>query len=464
MFIKYNNLILIIFILLLNGRLSGQFSITNSFKTSENTGLRIGDNAYLTASTGADPNGSGWLRLTEAKANQKGYMYVLQGFPTTLGVVADFEYKAWRDTSDGNYNGADGFCVFLFDASVTDIDFKLGGFGGSLGYATFSNPVGTKGLSGGYLGIGLDAYGNYAAATENRNGGSSNPIPNAFVVRGPTSSLYSNSNVYLVRKELGDRSGTEEAIRKRNEIDYNTITASRPSDSVFYRRVQISISKLASDYLINIKWRKENQSDFTDVLTYTLNSSLYPMPNNLKLGFSASTGGGFNYQEIRNIILTTPGNIRVDSTSDSSFVCNEKKNSVSFKIEVTNDTNAALSNINFNGRIIDENNTLLDLSKFKITSLSVNSGFTNSNLPTSNFLTNEINGVVGLPAKSSGIITLNGEYYRKKIKSNNHFKLVSNVASSQIGDTDLTNNTFSTKIDVKRCSVITNPSLPSGYF
>lgn len=444
---------------------SGQFTITNPLTTRDMTGIRVGDNAYLTATTGVDPNGAGWLRLTEAQPNQKGYMYVLQSFPTTLGVIADFEYKDWRNVYD-SYFGADGFSVYLFDATVTDANFKLGGYGGSLGYATYSNPPGTTGLSGGYLGVGLDAYGNYANNGENRNGAApantlnSGMLPNAFVLRGPTSSTYTNSNIYLASTPLGDRSGTVDDIRQRNEIDYNIITAARPANNIFYRRVQVIITKPGNDYVVTVKWRKENQNDFTQVLSYTLSSSAYPIPANLKLGFSASTGGGFNFQEIRNIILTTPGNLRVDSRSDSYFTCNDNTSTITFKVEVSNDTNAALNNISYNGKIVDDNNNVLDMSKFSITSLST-VGFTNSNLPTSGFTSNTITGMVGLNAKTSGIITVTGKYYKKGIGNNRNFKLVSDVSSSQITDTDLTNNTAATAIEVRKCSVISNPMLPA---
>lgn len=446
--------------------LSAQFTITNPLTTRDQTGLKIGDNAYLTAARGIDPNGAGWMRLTEASGNQKGYMYVMQGFPTTLGVIADFEYKAWRNIND-SYNGADGFSVYLFDANVPEANFKLGGYGGSLGYATYSNPTGTTGLSGGYIGIGLDAYGNYANSTESRNGSApaatltSGMLPNAFVLRGPTSSTFNQSNIYLTSTPLGTRTGTVDDIRKRNEIDYNTITATRPADNIFYRRVQVFVTKPGTDYVITVKWRKENQSDFTQVINYTLSSANYPIPANLKLGFAASTGGGFNFQEIRNIILTTPGNLRVDSRSESYYTCNERASSISFKIEVSNDTDAALNNISYSGKIVDENNNIVDMSKFKITSLSYNSGFTNSNLQTANFTSNQVNGVVGLAAKSSGIITITGEYFKKGLGTNHSFRMVSDVSTNQVTDTDLTNNTATTAIEVRKCSVISNPMMPA---
>ncbi|KAA0128544.1 hypothetical protein FY557_08160 [Chryseobacterium sp. SN22] len=444
---------------------SGQFTITNPLTTRDMTGIKVGDNAYLTAANGVDPNGAGWLRLTEAKTNQKGFMYVLQGFPTTLGVIADFEYKDWRNVDD-SYFGADGFSVYLFDATVTDANFKLGGYGGSLGYATYSNPAGTTGLSGGYVGVGLDAYGNYANDGENRHGSApagtltSGMLPNAFVLRGPTSSTYTSSNVYLASAPLGDRSGTVADIRQRNEIDYNTITATRPADNIFYRRVQVIITKPGNDYVVTIKWRKENQTTFTQVLSYTLSSATYPIPANLKLGFAASTGGGFNFQEIRNIILTTPGNLRVDSRSDSYFTCNDNTSNLTFKVEVSNDTDAALNSIDFNGKITDDNNNVLDPAKFSITSLST-TGFTNSNIPISGFTSNNISGTVGLTAKSSGIITITGKYHKRGIGTNRNFRMVSTVSSNQITDTDTTNNTAVTAIEVRRCSVVSNPMMPA---
>ena len=103
------------------GILSAQFTVTNSFRNNDASGLKLGDMATLTAATGVDPNGEGWLRLTNAVTFQKGYMYILQSFPTNLGILADFEYKAWRSSNDG-YNGADGFSVFLFNGSLNSED------------------------------------------------------------------------------------------------------------------------------------------------------------------------------------------------------------------------------------------------------------------------------------------------------------------------------------------------------
>jgi hypothetical protein len=443
---------------------NAQFTITNPLKSRDASGLRIGDNAKLTAAAGIDPNGEGWLRLTEAIGNQKGFMYVTQQFPTGLGVIADFEYLAWRNVDDVTYSGADGFSVFLFDGAINDQNFKLGGYGGSLGYATYSSPANTTGLSGGYIGIGFDEYGNYSRAAEQRNGGTASNVPmnpNSIVLRGPTSNIFTNSNVYLTRLDLGVRTGTESDIRKRDEIDYNTTTTSRPLPGTFYRRVQISLTKPGNDYVINIKWRKQNQTTFTDLMTYNMSSTTYPIPPNLKLGFAASTGGGFNFHEIRNILLTTPGNLRIDSRSDLAFSCNSKKNTITFKVEVTNDTAANLSNIAVNSQVEDALNNLVPTSLFKITGIST-TGFTTSTIPSTSPTSNNVSGTVGIAAKSSGIVTITGEY-TKGFKANSFFKLVSNVNPGQIQDDDTTNNIATTTIDVRKCNAPTNPAMPSRY-
>lgn len=450
-----------VIILSLNNLVLAQFTITKTLKTNDLTGLKIGDAATLTAATGVDPNGSGWLRLTTAATNQKGYLYVGQSFPTAFGVIADFEYTTWRNVADNTYFGADGFSVFLFDGAVTDANFKLGGYGGSLGYATYSNPPNTPGLTGGYIGIGMDEYGNYARAAESRNGGTPGFVANAIVLRGPTSPTFALSNPYLIHTPLGDQSGTINQVRGRDEIDYNTVVAARPAETVFYRRVQIYITSVGPDYLINVRWRKQGETNFTNVLSYTISGTTYPLPPTLRIGFAGSTGGGFNFHEIRNLLITTPGNIRVDSRTTAASLCNDAANNpITFKVEVSNDNAAPLNNIDFTNEIQDAMGNLLDLTKFKITGLST-TGFTSSTLPTTTFPTNSIAGKVGLAANTSGIITITGNYFKRSIPTNQNFKNVSTVNSTEITDTDPTNNTATSEIFVRKCSILTNPSMPS---
>jgi len=95
------------------------------------------------------------------------------------------EYDHLRDVQlcELQRDRADGLTFFLANASVLTSGFTPGAYGGSLGYA---QKTGINGLSGGYLGIGVDEFGNYSNPTEGRVGGTGF-VPNAIAVRGPGS-------------------------------------------------------------------------------------------------------------------------------------------------------------------------------------------------------------------------------------------------------------------------------------
>ncbi|MBK5719590.1 hypothetical protein JGH11_01765 [Dysgonomonas sp. Marseille-P4677] len=100
------------------------------------------------------------LRLTEAKTQQFGAVFVNnRQFSSVNGIQIEFEYSMY-----GGNGGADGFTFFLFDASVANP--TIGAVGAGLGYsynrATDDHPgYRNKGLSGAYLGISFDNYGNF---------------------------------------------------------------------------------------------------------------------------------------------------------------------------------------------------------------------------------------------------------------------------------------------------------------
>jgi hypothetical protein len=101
----------------------------------------------------------GVLRLTEPKEFQTGFVYIDIPFSSVYGIKASFEFFVY-----GGGIGADGLSVFLFDADVPN--FSIGGFGGSLGYAQRGNETG---VSAAYLGLGIDAWGNFGNSGEGKN-------------------------------------------------------------------------------------------------------------------------------------------------------------------------------------------------------------------------------------------------------------------------------------------------------
>ncbi len=99
------------------------------------------------------------LRLTDTGGNEATFAQLTSTFPGSGNkVVMEIDYFAYGGT------GADGIAVTFSDSTVSS---TTGGFGGSLGYA----PNGANdGFGGGWLGIGLDEYGNFPNPTEGRSG------------------------------------------------------------------------------------------------------------------------------------------------------------------------------------------------------------------------------------------------------------------------------------------------------
>ncbi|MBC7182696.1 MAG: MshQ-like protein, partial [Marinobacter sp.] len=121
--------------------------------------------------TPTEVNGRLWM--TEARANQSTAATLQREIPGAENlVILQFDYYAYGG------NGADGIAVVLSDALITP---RPGSFGGSLGYAQRNN--GDAGFAGGWLGIGIDEYGNFSSATEGRQGGPGR-TPDSVSVRG----------------------------------------------------------------------------------------------------------------------------------------------------------------------------------------------------------------------------------------------------------------------------------------
>ncbi|RBQ01911.1 hypothetical protein, partial [Pedobacter miscanthi] len=414
----------------------GQFTINENFRNSTANGVILGDKATLTSGL-FDPAGNGWLRLTGASNNQKGYAYVNKSFPSTLGVLIDFEYKTWRNVADAN-GGADGIGVFLFDATST---FSLGGYGGSLGYAPNSSAGTPTGLAGGYVGIALDEYGNFSNSTEGRVGGPGE-TPNSIVLRGPTTTDPATTNPYLSGFQLN-------SSRSADEIDYNTVTSTRPTDASFYRRVQIQITPEGGQYRIIVRWAKTKGGTFTQLLNYLTTQA---PPAQLKLGFAASTGGSLNFHEIRNLLVTTPGNLRAVKSVDTDYIITGSDTPVNYTLSIINDTNAPLSDIILNDILKDGSGNIIPTSSFGITSIAY-SGFgaatANTSMPTTSASSNSFDAKFNMTANSTGTITVIGTWKAgAPIPAGGTLLNTVNVTPTDITDQDLENNTSTVSVPV----------------
>ncbi|MFG0590464.1 hypothetical protein ACF8C4_04845 [Myroides odoratimimus] len=319
-------LMLLVLFLGMGGSSYAQFLIQENFRgkaTDEKNNIVTGGSptkAYLTAGgTNGDSEGEGWIRLNNDGTNQKGFFFVDQSFPSDKGVFVDFEYKTWRTKEFGNssYTDGDGIGVFLFNGNVIKKDFALGGYGGSLGYAPMNS---TPGLNGGYIGLGIDEFGNYSSNADGKDGqdGSGRAFKHRLALRGKTvkDAASNKSNLLLYSEALStNKHGAD-------KVGYTKVIAKRPSDADFYRRVQIEVNpikknnEIAGSQII-VRWAVKKGGVFYEVMNQVYNEV---PPANLKIGFAASTGGAINFHEVRDLFATTPGGVMIEKVADKSLV------------------------------------------------------------------------------------------------------------------------------------------------
>ncbi|WP_236139746.1 PKD domain-containing protein [Mongoliitalea daihaiensis] len=245
----------------------------------------------------------GVLRLTDAQQFQSGFMYIDIPFPSAFGIKTSFEFFMYGG------DGADGFSVFLFDGDAPF--FSPGGFGGSLGYAPRNDE---PGLSRAYLGIGIDAFGNFASVAEGKVGGfSSNPddrFPNSVYLRGAGNQFLGYQGIGGVVTQMSPQvpNGSPLLLNAVNRFNLSSggSGTQRVTDpnQVGYRKVFIDLSPRPNGvgYLLNVEFlvtTTPNQPRLVPVLVDQAYD--FAAPRNLKIGFAASTGGSTNIHEIRDL-------------------------------------------------------------------------------------------------------------------------------------------------------------------
>ncbi|CAM3626591.1 gliding motility-associated C-terminal domain-containing protein [Flavobacterium chungbukense] len=290
-FKKFNlfKLFFLIFLFFITAQTRAQFPYSQSFKNSTAPGVLFGGEpvAFLTGGAGLrdgynDANGSGYLRLTNRQGSQKGIVYSdMYSFPSAYGMTITFEYY----THSGN--GADGIAFILFDATASPV--AAGAFGGSLGYAQRNSETG---FSKGYLGIGIDEYGNFSANNEGKSGGAPGGVlPSNVTLRGAgtgtsgyphlisvkTTDLASSFNV-----AGGDRGATDNSKSGFRKME---VVLKPRADGGFFIDVYLTHGSVRELIINNYEYK-------------TL------APSNLKFAISSSTGGSNNFHEIRNLNIT----------------------------------------------------------------------------------------------------------------------------------------------------------------
>ncbi|MEV4825762.1 fibronectin type III domain-containing protein [Micromonospora sp. NPDC049274] len=144
----------------------------------------------LSCTTSTDPQGAGKLRLTPATATRQGGVFGAVSVPTSQGLHVSFNTYQYGGIS----TGADGlaFALAAVDPANPLSPAVIGQPGGSLGYSAAFNG-GSVGLSNGYLGVGLDVFGNFSNSLYQGSGCTNPPyisttntrVPGQVVIRGP---------------------------------------------------------------------------------------------------------------------------------------------------------------------------------------------------------------------------------------------------------------------------------------
>lgn len=273
-----------------------QFPINEPFTGSTSSAFTLGGNAALTG-TNTTP---GYLRLTAATNNQAGYAILNSSFASSQGFSISFEFFSYG----GSAVAADGISVFLLDANGTDPkvtgQFSIGAYGGSLGYAQKTAAGGggadINGVSKGYLGIGLDEYGNYATSSEGRSGG--------YTTTGTTSNTTTLVPQSVTLRGAGSGTTGYPYLTSSGQLPFNLSvgTARAQPGSADYRKAYINLVPVNGSYQVTIRIQYG-----ASLLTTTSSFTVATPPTNLRIGFGGSTGGLTNIHEIRNLaVLNNP--------------------------------------------------------------------------------------------------------------------------------------------------------------
>ena len=244
-----------------------------------------------------------WMRMTFGTRNCRANMLTTQSFPSTTGLSISFDYRmVGRMEVDGK--AGDGFSVYLSNGSQSSV--TAGGPGGGLAYARHIHSVtGTSpGVLGGFMGVGIDAYGSYSSTEEGRTGGNMSIYGRPAIGlrgsgngNGPTDALYPWVNGAVVSNLTTGSSGTP---------DPSTQSTST------YRRVNVTINPVNPGLLeavVSISpstVKNQQPTSMTRVFTGNL-AGVYaqqPLPATLKLGIGASTGMASAIMDIKNVIVT----------------------------------------------------------------------------------------------------------------------------------------------------------------
>jgi hypothetical protein len=272
------------------------------------------------SSTAIDDSGSGALRLTSAGTTQEGGVGATQSVPISKGLDATFDSYQYGGTA------ADGIVFYL---AVTDpynpqVPTAIGQAGGSLGYSATD---GSSGLAHGYLGLGLDVYGNYLNSNFDGSGCSSAPgdstQPTNVTVRGPGNGSAGYCVLPGYDDSLGGSPSVQDALhgttRANSDVPVEVIINPASTSTVSAGTSKLSsITVAPTSYAIVFKTIGASSQTVVSGALPDLNDPAYSglvdpswydpttgLPYKLTYGWVASTGGSTDVHEVNYLTAQT---------------------------------------------------------------------------------------------------------------------------------------------------------------
>ncbi|MFC5473523.1 pilus assembly protein [Paraherbaspirillum soli] len=289
-----------------------------------------------TTGTLPDASGSGALRLTNNQGSQHGSVVYNATFPTDQGIQTTFTTYVYNGSKDGPVHlGADGIGFFLLDGSLATPG-NVGAAGGSLGYSCSNRNSPYDGVAGGYIGLGLDEWGNFSTGSgdSTATSGPKGYAPNSIVLRGGGSVNAANFKALGYKYGASDiasacqtgkatiaSSGSTTAILDYPYITGVTLPVHYPLQSGDIPMAQSYTTTRPNAVPITYKlkitpggllslWYSYNGGAYTTVITNKniLDSKVSgPLPSSFRFGFSGGTGGSTNVHEIT-CFIASPAN------------------------------------------------------------------------------------------------------------------------------------------------------------
>ncbi len=258
----------------------------------------------LSCSGTTDTAGSGVLRFTANAGSQIGGVLGATTYATTTGLDVTFKSYQWGG------GGADGlsFLLAAVDPANPGPPAAIGGGGGALGYSTSGAGAG---VVAGYLGVGLDTYGNFSAPASQGSSCSAvtninAQVPGAVVVRGPGNGTTGYCGLTTTYDgTAGSKVTLESTTRAASMVPVEVVV--NPTAAALTSATGIAVA--AGTYKVVVTPIGQLAKTLTGTLP-AVPSTLYPsttwtnangIPKQLAFGFAASTGGITDNHEISNV-------------------------------------------------------------------------------------------------------------------------------------------------------------------